>query len=694
MLVRQAMEMTGWESINASTIAEHLRSTADTVFDAATGLHYDSLNVQQAIDSLLPQDTVGDFSGQASSLDITQSSFNTWINHLQDTDVYRFVAGASGTLTLDADSDWLSDLNWSLNTAGQQVGAGQLDATSVDLQAGQTYELIVSANQEIGPLEFQLDFAAHGDGESSGSSPPSTDLGTIHYWEDQVTADTGYAVTATRDGIFTVQWASASPVGTLAVSTEAGQEFSNAIWNQGVVRLDIPVQAGQQLDIDLPGTGSQSGQLALANVLEHTGTSVAFTAGPDADQLSLDLSQGVRLGLGSVEYSFASSQVEQLRIDGASNNDTLEVTGSAQIDKVDLRPGGSTIGTDHTDIVIAGVEQISYHSGGGADRVYLYDSDTDDTLTARPGTAELVGVGYRFEVTDVSRIFIHATGGGEDNAFLYDSPDDDRLSVRPQFTSLSGEGYFNYVRGFERVYAYASAGGHDVANLYDSAEADRFSTSGVSASIVGPGFSSFTRSFEEVTAHSTGGGSDRATLYGADDSTRWQQGSDFIGFKEGTWQREARGFSQVETYVASQPFSMSEPIGAAIDMPVAASMPVAETAGADSVPGMESLARMTGVSTPAISSHMWALAEPTIPFPALPTGEYPSVDADQVQAAGWDGGIESSLEAADLLRETRSLRDMLASQLHLPEEELLNRPELERDVLDEAFRQYDQNFID
>ncbi|MCA9134731.1 MAG: hypothetical protein KDA45_16300, partial [Planctomycetales bacterium] len=315
-----------------------------------------------------------------------------------------------------------------------------------------------------------------------------------------------------------------------------------------------------------------------------------------------------------------------------------------------------TLVHDGFELVVNSVEQIAYDSGGGPDRVYLYDSDGDDTLTARPRSAELVGVGYRFEVTEVSRIYVHATGGGQDYAYLYDSQGDDRLSVRPQFSSLSGDGYFNYVRGFERVYAYATGGGQDRADLYDSSGDDRFATSGASASVVGPGFSSFTRSFESVYAHSSGG-SDLATLYGASAQTQWQQGSDFIRFREGDLSREARGFQSVETFVAGQPQRLGESLA---------------SLGEGQAPLLS-----TANTSPWLTPVGWASQDVERPL-----AEEPAVAQPLHGPAA-----HPNLAELGVLRQTDELSAWLQTRLALPEEPLLNDPLLEHSLLDEIFGQ-------
>ncbi|MEZ6135601.1 MAG: S8 family serine peptidase [Pirellulaceae bacterium] len=636
VLVRQAMEMVGWDAINLSTISQHLHDTADSIYDAATGAFYDRLNLQSAIDTIIPDDTVGDTSGAATQISLQQTEISGWINSLGDRDVYRFTADATGTLALDADSDWASTLQWSLLSGGQTLNSGDLDPQSVQVLAGQTYELVVSASGRIGSFTMDVDFTTNAGGGEGGLASKQ-DLGQVDYYgNNTAAAGTTYRVQAAHDGVFTVQWNNPDAAGgSLLVHEDnygasSGVLASDATWEHGQLRLDMQVQAGQWLNVSLPGTTSDTGELAIANIVAHSGGELNVYGTLASDSLSVDLQSGLKLRFEAIEYVFANGEIDEVHIDSYASNDDLAVLGSARSDIVELSPSGSTIESSEVRLVIASVENIDFVGGGGPDRVYLYDSDSDDTLTARPREAELVGVGYRFSVSDVDRMFMHATGGGQDYAYLYDSIGDDRLSVRPQFTSLSGDGFFNYVRGFERVYAYANAGGFDEADLYDSAGNDRFLTNGASASIVGPGFSSYTKSFELVHAHAAAGGQDVASMYGSDQHTNWQRGSDFVSFKEQQWHREARGFENVETFAAGQPHTL-------------ATQAVAQ----------EPTSWLTGQD----------LASPT----------------DGQPQHGDQAFILSSGNYAS------SLREWLIHEAELPEEELLNNPNLELEILDAIF---------
>ncbi len=675
VLVRQAMEMVDFDTINLSTISSHLQASADTIFDAVTGANYDRLNLANAIQSLIPSDTVGDTQATAATFDLSQNRLDGWINQLGDRDIYRFTTAASGTLQLDAHSQWADSLQWTLTTAGQAVATGGLDPRAVELSAGTTYELHVAAPHRIGSFRFDVDFTSNsqgGTGHGEGPGALAQSLGAIDYRAETEDAGTTYRAQAIRDGTFTVQWSNPDAAQGSLVIGVGDRTLSDATWELGSLRLDVPVRAGDWLDISLPGSSADTGELVLANVISPTGRQLTVTGTLGSDVLAVDLQNGLKVNFGEIEYRFLAGAINQVHIDGYGDNDSLQVHGSSQSEMVELKPTGSTIENSQIKLTAASVEQIAFSSGGGPDRVYLYDSDTDDTLTAHPRQAELVGVGYRFSVSDVDRIFVHATGGGNDTAYLYDSPGDDQLSVRPQFTSLSGDRFFNNVRGFERVYAYANAGGFDTADIYDSAGNDRFMTNGPAASIVGPGFASYTRSFEQVRAHAGAGGHDVAALYGTNPQTTWQHGSDFIGFQEQAWQREARGFGAVETYVAGQLQSLSGPLDVAVS--AAAMVPLAT----DSPPVTFTPA---ATASPPVQSD-WQRAD-------ADKGLHPTELANLQRESLTDFAWEDVHAETQVLREAMSLREWLATHDDLAEEALLSDPDLELALLDEIFRQHE-----
>ena len=686
VLVRQAMEMAGWSNITADSIGQHLHNTADSVFDSITRASYDRLDLQQAIDAIIPDDTVGDNSAASMSLNLSAGKLDGWINSLQDDDVYRFTSDANGRLKLDANSDWLESLNWSLSSNGHAVGSGDLAAKAVSLVAGQTYELRLSAGDEIGSFHLDWSFQAYesGDGSEGGTSI-LTSLGPVEYWQNSVNAGSAYRVQATQDGTLTVLWQNTdSQSGQLSLNSVGGVNLNDATWENGDLRLDVQTKAGQWFDVRLPGAIGDQGELSIANVLSRSGQQLHLEGSSHSDLIAINAQDGLSVSIGAIDYRFAVGQISSLEVDAGAGSDRLLVTGSTQSDSMTLRAGVANFENHQLHILVTGSEEVTFNGNGGSDSSSLFDTDGDDTLSLRPFQADMVGAGYKFNVTDVDRIYIHATAGGQDVGYIYDSASDDRLTVRPQFSSIVGSGYFNYISGIERLYAYATAGGRDVAELYDSTGNDRFSTSGDAASIVGPGFSSYTKFFEQVNVFATAAGDDVAALYGSGQQTQWQRGSDFVSFSEETWSREARGFERVDAFLAGQAHSLViNGLSSADSLPV--NVAPHNPLDADSTsPALASPA----LASPAIeaSAHSWSSAYSQLSYN---TANAAKLD-NTVFAEAVSSNIESQFERL-LLAEIEDLQKWDFDRLELPEEPLLTNPTLERALLDKIFRWHDDD---
>ena len=68
VLVRQAMEFIGIQNITQDVIYDHIRNTADVFYDAATNANYHRLNVQAALQSIMPADDYGNDADHAHDL--------------------------------------------------------------------------------------------------------------------------------------------------------------------------------------------------------------------------------------------------------------------------------------------------------------------------------------------------------------------------------------------------------------------------------------------------------------------------------------------------------------------------------------------------------------------------------------------------------------------------------------------------
>jgi subtilisin family serine protease len=302
VLVRQAMEMVGWNNITADSIAEHLRNTADQVFDTLTKSYYDRLDLQQAIDAILPDDNIGNSLSSAESLDLQSGKLHGWINSLQDSDVFRFTADQSGELQLNADSKWLDSLQWTITSDNQVLATGDQDPKTIGLVGGRSYEIRIDADAEIG--DFQLNWKYQPDAPSnSEANPTATQLGETAYWHKQVRAGESFRIQAANDGVMSVLWHNPDgSVGTLQVTSD-GQTQNDSKWENGELRLDMAAKAGQWFDIRTPGLASDQAELTIVNVLSQIGKDVRVAGTSDIDVYELNLQNSTVLSIGQVEYN-------------------------------------------------------------------------------------------------------------------------------------------------------------------------------------------------------------------------------------------------------------------------------------------------------------------------------------------------------------------------------------------------------
>jgi hypothetical protein len=580
VLVREAMELVGIQNITAQSIYEHLKSTANSVWDSVTQQNYQSLDLDRAIERLLPQDTVGDTFTSA-QLATIQSNWKTdgWINSLSDRDVYKLAPAQSGTVSVQLGSDYVEDAVFSLWRGGQETAVQALQGRlSFSVVAGESIGLGIADGDSIGSYHLNWNFAAStpNGGSGGGTSLPTNvvDLGTVDVLEQSLNGTSRYKVSAEHTGILSIVVDAGSQAqGSLQVlrPTIANGTLVDSIVEGNQWRIDVNVTEGQSVEFVLPGATSRN--VHVVNLLQQLGTTLTIHGTEGADDFKIDLSNGVVATVAGISYPLDTNATKSIVLDGQQNNDVLTLVGSAQAEKVELRPELATLENSQLSLRATGFESIRFQGGGGPDRAYLFDAATDDRLSIWPNRAELTGVGYAFNLDQVERIFVHAVQGGDDQAFAFDSVGNDNLSVRPQFTSLGGAGYFNYIAGFERVFAYSSAGGVDNASLYDSVGNDLFSSSGEVSSIVGVGFSTFARGFENVEAYSTAGGVDRATVF-APDGGRLTRGADYVGMQDATRSSIARSFERVETFLPGQ----TTPSVASFSIAEAAFGPVPETA--------------------------------------------------------------------------------------------------------------------
>lgn len=545
VLLREAMQIAGWERIDSQSIYQAMQDYADSIWDSVTSSHYDRLNLQRAIDAILPDDQVGADWSSAQAITMVDGALTTgWINTLGDRDSYRFTSSIQGEVQLQLRSDALDALQWTLWEDGILKTSGLGSDFDFQVRAGHQYAIGFASSEDIGKFEIDWDVKASQD----YNTQTAEQLGRIESLDKTSVAGRHFAAEASHDGLFSILVdASQEGVGTLRARSGSSGWISDTTWENGWLRLDLQVQAGDKLEWTIADI-SKVDEMKLLNLIQVNGDHVRIHESRDSLNHTIRLGTTTQIAIDGVEYVFGSGSIKQVTMNGGNGSDGLEIWGSRQIERVEVRPDFFSLTSNSISIQATSFERVEFQGGGGADRVIMSDGAGDDVLISRPRYAELSSAGYRFVVEDVERINVSATQGGQDLAYLHDSRGDDIFTIRPQFSSMRGDGFFNYLTGFERTFAYADAGGKDFAQLYDSVANDRFQTSGDAASIVGDNYFGYTRYFERVEAYATAGGHDVATFY-SDSKAKLARGADFSSFENGEQYRIARGFEQFQNSI-------------------------------------------------------------------------------------------------------------------------------------------------
>ena len=147
----------GYTNITEDTIYNHMMATADAFFDAATNLSYKRLNVQSAINALMPTDDYGSTSGTAYNLGTVSGdrSISGLIGTVSDKDFFTFTAGATGTVNLTVSGTHYLEPNVTVTGSTATLEGG---SWSFDVVAGQSYTISVetAAGKGIGYYDAAL----------------------------------------------------------------------------------------------------------------------------------------------------------------------------------------------------------------------------------------------------------------------------------------------------------------------------------------------------------------------------------------------------------------------------------------------------------------------------------------------------------------------------------------------------------
>ena len=466
VIIREAMEFVGYTNITQDTIFDHMKATAESFYDSATGEWFDRLDLDAAIDALMPTDDFGSTMGSAFDLGTLSStaSTNGVIGTLSDADYFTFTAGSSGTVTITANTTHDLNASWDSSATGWSSPDGT--TYTLDVVAGNTYTVGLSTSDGLG--YYGLDLAI----ESTFSY---TDWGTLPAQQTQsglsISGSEWYRVQAGMTGYLTVD------------AVAGGSNISFGIYDTNLEliqgggtadRVDVQATAGQAFYIRVDGAGTGV-DLRLTNALKVVGdtATVSGTTGDDSFVFAAGSTQHIA-SLNGVQYTLDAGAVTAINFNGGGGSDTATLTGSSANESAVLRQGSGALTASGYSVSAHSVEFVTVNGGGGQDTAYLYDAVGDDLLVTTGSTQTISGTGYSNTAVGFSRSFAFSSLGGNDRADHYDEATDDRFVGTPTYSvmySLNGD-FYNYAGGFSSTYAYSVNGGADMAQLNDGTTND------------------------------------------------------------------------------------------------------------------------------------------------------------------------------------------------------------------------------
>jgi hypothetical protein len=587
VLLRQAMQFVGIANVAQDAIYNIMRNTADTIFDAATNRSYQRLNIERAIESIMPADDYGSTIATAYNLGsvVTTAQVSGVLARRDDRDCFAFTAGRTGTVTISLDGSHQMAAAWKLYSGSTLVTSGSGDSLTFQVVAGQTYVFDLGTSGGIGYYRIDVNLASQ-----------TIDWGTIAFADmagQRVGAGNNeFQFRAARDGLMSVEAFYQATGGAIsfAVYDADGNLIGSSSAASGGQRFDFTVQAGQYYVLRTTGANSNV-QFRLANLISMVGDTATIFGTEGNDVFKISAGSTHQLIINGVRYSFAGNIIRNFAFNGGGGDDLLRIAATSGSEQATLRPGSLELVGSNYQITGSGIENISIDGGGGGDTALLYDSAGNDLLTARPDRVDLTGPGYGNSLTSFSSVVVYASSGfdlaylygtsgndmlaispsqailtstgylrraigfkqvvvdggaGFDEAIFSDSSGADTLIARSDWVQLTGNGFNNRAVGFERTHVYSS-GGLDVATLYDSAGDDTLVLTGDSGRLYGAGFDNTVYGFKQVRAYASAG-NDRAEFYSALGNNGFLSSGNLARMWGGSYDNYAYGFRAVAAY--------------------------------------------------------------------------------------------------------------------------------------------------
>lgn len=514
-LIREAMQRAGVTGINQTKIVQVMRSTADSVFDAATQTNYLRLNLRRAIDTVMAgangnggggggtvTDDVGSTVATARSFGnvATAASFAGRIDTASDLDYFSFTAGVTGTATVNFTPSGFTS-NWRIGANNPTTGS----TFSFNVVAGTTYTFAIGSTAATGTYNLSVGLQA---------ASTAIDLGTITQRQTTTAAQQGetwYRFAASETGIVTTEAIFDRAQGNVSyeVFNAAGQRLGSSVVVTGGTRFDFVATAGQGFQIKVVGNHPAL-SLRITNLVTLSGETITIRGTEGNDNIDLRAGTNAELRVNGVAYGFRTTVRNRVILDGKGGNDSITLTGSAANESITLSPQRLTFQNPGFVITASNFERTTVASGGGNDQAVLFDSGNGDELTGDFASLTLAASGYSNTITGFTTVDARLTTGGHDSANLSTGNRDTQLTYTTQQARLESGASSITVSNVETLRVNGGTG-RNVATLRDSTGDDTLIASSVSTVLTGANYSARVDGFQSVSVTATSG-NDVATL--------------------------------------------------------------------------------------------------------------------------------------------------------------------------------------
>ncbi|MDR1957532.1 MAG: S8 family serine peptidase [Planctomycetaceae bacterium] len=571
VLIRQAFTLVGKTGITQDDIYRVMFDTADSIFDSATGKTYKRLNLQKAIESILPKDTAGETAATAANVSTKENTFTVdgFFNNKTDKDYYVFTAGESGKVTIQAETAGTLTGKWDISgIPGAVIDAdGNVVFTAT---AGQKYTIGFNAAGSIGAYTLKVQI---GDAKpvTPPAEPPLIDTDTPPVTTPATPAvppATPPAVTPPIDPPVVEPPVDTNPVTPPKEDTPAPPDTSvtppvqespgtpmEVKADQTVIGHQKIAQNGTWYSLSAVHSGIMTVEVALPNgtTLSHVvieqvdaeGNVIATSQNTTRIDLNVTAGSTVLIRIRSLGGEILDADVRVCNLVRREGKNVFLV-GTNGDDTITFTAGSThTVEINGTKYIFQANEtgRINIDTKSGNDRVLLVGSNDSERIDIN-GTDVGMSTGtYQVHVTGAEYFSID-TRDAQDSLWFYGTSKNDNLVVRTDGITINSDRFFAEVKNIRNFYAY-SGGGNDTVTLYDSPGNDVLTVNASYAVFNSSGVNSQFYDFASLIARSTHGGYDTVTFTDTRGDDLFIGNSQNMKRFSGSQYAEAEGFTQI-----------------------------------------------------------------------------------------------------------------------------------------------------